>query len=152
MRVIVFLHVLTMFSAVAFGYGAMAWLWLSVRTRDLVAVRGLLSVTKHYDKIISLAFIVGIVLGVVAIFVEGFDPLAPWLVIAYVLVAGLILSANLVLSPWLTRVDAAVSGMSGERLEPMPTPFTDRRSIALLLVDVTMLVLVIFDMVVKPFS
>lgn len=152
MRFFVFLHVLTMFTGVALGYGAMAWLWLSARSRDLVAMRGMLSGVQRYEKLIPMTFTLGIALGAIAIFVHGYNPLAPWLVIAYLLAAGLILSGSLVLSPWLKRVGEAVAGMAGDRAEVLPAPFSDRRSVMLILLDLAFLIAIIADMVLKPFS
>ena len=152
MRFLVFLHVLTMFTGVALGYGAMAWLWLSARSRDLVAMRGMLSAFQKYEKLIPATFTLGIALGVLAIFVNGYDPLTPWLVIAYLLAAGLVLSGSLVLGPWLKRVGEAVAGMAGDRADVLPAPFSDRRSVTLLLLDLGMLIGIIADMVLKPFS
>ncbi len=152
MRYLVFLHVLTMFTAVALGYGAMAWLWLSARSRDLVAMRGMLSAFRRYERLIPITFTLGIGLGVAAIFVHRYDPLTPWLVIAYLLATGLVVSGSLIISPWLKRVGAAVDGMAGDHADVLPAPFSDRRSIALLALDVGMLIAIIADMVLKPFS
>lgn len=152
MRVFVFLHVFTMFSGVALGYGLMAWLWLSARSRDLVAIRGITSVVGRYPQIIGPIFTLGIVLGVIAIFVNGLNPLAPWLLIAYVLAAALTLSGALVIGPWVKRVGEAAAAMEGNTADPLPAPFTDGRSRMLLSLDLVMLVAIIFDMIVKPFS
>lgn len=152
MRFFVFLHVLTMFTGVALGYGALAWLWLSARSRDLVAMRGVLSGVQRYEKLIPMTFTLGIALGILAIFVHRFNPLAPWLVIAYVLAAGLVLSGSLILSPWIKRVGESVADMAGDRAEALPPPFSDRRSVSLLLLDLALLIAIIADMVLKPFS
>ena len=152
MRFFVFLHVLAMFTGVALGYGLMAWLWLSARSKDLRAIRGMLPVFKTYEKLIPITFTLGIALGVTAIFVHGYDPLAPWLVIAYLLAAGLILSGSLILNPWLKRVEEAVAGMPGDRADVLPAPFRDRRTVMLLLLDLALLIAIIADMILKPFS
>jgi len=152
MRTFVVLHVLTMFTGVALGYGLMAWLWLSARSRDLVAIRGVTSAVSHYPQIIGATFALGIVLGVVAIFTNGFDPLAPWLLIAYALALGLVLSGALVLGPWVKRVGEATAAMDGDSAATLPAPFSERRSRVLMSLDLLMLIAIIVDMVVKPFS
>ena len=152
MRLFILLHILTMFTAVALGYGATAWLWLSARSRDLVAIRGMMSAFNRYEKVIPATFTLGIALGLVAVFTNGFNPLEPWLVIAYLLAAGLVVTGSQVLNPWLHRVSDAVAGLHGDRLETLPAPFTDRRSVSLLVLDSAMLVAIIADMVLKPFS
>ena len=152
MRVFVLLHVLTMFTGVALGYGAMAWLWLGARSRDLVAMRGMLSGFQRYQKVVPITFTGGIVLGLLAVFLNGYDPLQPLLVIAYVLAGGLVLTGSLVLSPWVKRVTEAVSSMDGNVAATLPAPFTDRRSVGLLVLDLAMLIAIITDMVIKPFS
>lgn len=152
MRVFVFLHVFTMFAGVALGYGLMAWLWLAARSRDLVAIRGMTSVVGRYPQLIGGGFTLGVVLGGVAIFTNGFDPLAPWLVIAYVLAVGLVLSGSLMIGPWVKRLGEVVATTEGDTADPLPAPFTDGRSRVLLSLDLLMLVAIIFDMIVKPFS
>jgi Predicted integral membrane protein (DUF2269) len=152
MRIFILLHILTMFTGVALGYGAMAWLWLSARSRDLVAIRGVLSVTKRYEPVIPATFTVGILLGITAVFTNGFDPLRPWLVIAYVLAAGLTVSGSRVLGPWIKRVGEAAVSASGDVMDPPLAPFSDRTSVTLILLDLAMLVGIVTDMVIKPFS
>jgi Predicted integral membrane protein (DUF2269) len=152
MRVFIFLHILTMFTGVALGYGAMAWLWLSARSRDLVAMRGMLSGFQRYEKLIPITFTLGIILGLIAVFTNGYDPLRPWLIIAYVLAAGLVITGSRVITPWIKTVREAVEGTEGDRADGLPTPFRDQRSITLLSLDLGMLIAIIADMVLKPFS
>jgi len=152
MRIFVLLHVLTMFTGVALGYGAMAWLWLASRSGDLAAMRGVLSVFGRYERIVPATFSLGIVLGLVAVFTSGFDPLQPWLVIAYLLATGLVLSGSLSISPWVKRVAAVAATTPGEHLDAPLAPFRDRRSVSLLLLDLAMLLAIITDMIIKPFS
>ena len=91
MRTFVFLHVLTMFGAVALSGGIDVLLLRIARTRDVRAIRTAFGVHERFAPLIPAFFGVGLLFGLIAIFVEGFDPFQPWLLLAYPLfVAGVL--------------------------------------------------------------
>jgi hypothetical protein len=152
MPIFVFLHVLTMFVAVALAYGPTALMVVATRNRD---VRALRSITATYnrlgERVIGPTFGIGILFGFAAVFFHGFDPLQGWLVIAYVLVVLAIVVTFKFTSPWLGRVQAAAEAspddqMSMELSELVNSP----RNRILLAVDALIIVALIADMVLKP--
>lgn len=94
MRVFIFLHILTMFIAVALAYGCHLLTLVAVRSHDVSTVRAVTRTVGRVGQWIGPTFGIGVLLGIVAIFTNGFNPLAPWLIIAYVLTALAIVSAN----------------------------------------------------------
>lgn len=149
MRSIVFLHVLAMFVAVALSYGTIALLWVAARARDVDGLRGVSRTIGRLQAVVPIAYIAGIVLGLLAIFTAGFDPLQGWLVAAYILTAIAIVSANVVTSPWLSRVSSELAAMPATAA--VPPAFRDRRAVTLLVADALVIVAIIADMVLKPF-
>src|SRR5436190_16820021 len=87
MRIFVFLHVLSMFAAVAASYGTAFLTHRAAATRHVPTIRGVFSMAKVVGPFIPVFFLSGFAFAVVAIFTEGFDPFRPWLLIAYVLFA-----------------------------------------------------------------
>lgn len=151
MPIFVFLHVLTMFVAVAMAYGP-AMLMVSAGS-DVRTLRGVTTANDRLQRIVGPTFMLGIALGFVAIFVHRFNPLATWLLIAYGLIVAAIAITILFTNPWLKRVSAAAQASpddapSAELRELLGSP----RNRALLILDAGIIVLIIADMVLKPFS
>jgi hypothetical protein len=100
-----------------------------------------------------LAFVTGAVLGVVAIFVHGFDPLLGWLVIAYILFGLTAVIANVFTTPWMKRVLAAADSSGDESFSPDLAALVDSpRNRAILAIDALIIVALIADMVLKPLN
>ena len=107
MQVFIFLHILTVFVAFALGFGAVLLVRVAASMDDPRALPGTMLGAERLTRVTGPAWFLGIALGIVAMFTNGFDPLAPWLVIAYVLVIAAIISANVVLQPLFKRIDEA---------------------------------------------
>lgn len=147
--VFIFLHVLAMFIAIAVAYGP-AFLMVAAGN-NVVALRGIMAANEKLGPATSIAFGVGLVFGIIAIFTANFDPLQGWLVIAYVLFAASATMAVLVTTPWLKKVAAAAatspdSAPSPELKELLSGP----RYRTLLALDALIIVALIADMVFKP--
>src|SRR5215212_912409 len=95
MPIFIFLHVLTMFVAVAMAYGPAALMIAASRRGDVLALRGIAATTDRLSTLVGVVFGVGFVFGLIAVFVHDFDPFAGWLIIAYVLFGLVVLSASL---------------------------------------------------------
>jgi hypothetical protein len=147
-RSIVFLHVLAMFVAVALSYGSIILLWVAARARDVDGLRGVSRTIGRLQAVVPIAYVAGILLGVLAIFTAGFDPLQGWLVAAYILTAIAIVSANVVAGPWLARVSSELAALP--ETAAVPAAFRDKRAVTLLVADALVIVAIIADMVVKP--
>jgi hypothetical protein len=146
-----FLHVLTMFVAVAMAYGPAMLIVVASQRNDVVGLRGVMHTSDRLSRLVAPAFILGLVFGIVAIFVHQFDPLAGWLLIAYGLFAAMVLITAVFTSPWLKRVTAAADASpddapSAELLDLLNSP----RNRALLALDALIVVALIADMVLKP--
>jgi len=152
-RIFVFLHIATMFSAVAGTIGPTLLLRRIGKSGDVAAIRRSFAMAAPIIKAAPALYGLGAALGVVAIFANGFDPFQPFLLIAY----GLFVVATLVgirfNAPWFQRVaetsaespDAAPSPQLAAALESPVARFLDW-------FDPLIILLFIFDMVVKPFG
>lgn len=152
MPIFIFLHVLTMFVAVALAYGPAALMLAASARDDVLALRGVMRANVLVSRLVPVAFILGLAFGVIAIFVHRFDPLAGWLVIAYLLFGAAIVITSVFTGPWMERVAAAAeaspeSAFSDELRELISSP----RNRLLLVVDALIIVALIADMVLKPF-
>jgi uncharacterized membrane protein len=151
MPIFVFLHVLSMFTAVALAYGPAAMMVVASQRRDVRSLRAIVSTAERLGPAVGAAFAGGIVLGVISIFVHGFDPLQGWLVIAYVLVAMSIGMTVFFTNPWLRKVAAAAEASPDDQMSAELSTLVDSpRNRALLVFDALLIVLLIADMVLKP--
>lgn len=153
MRVFVFLHIATMFGAVAGTIGPTILLRRIGKSGDVPAIRRSFAMAAPIIKVAPALYGLGAALGVVAVFTNGFDPFQPFLLIAY----GLFVVATVVgirfNAPWFQRVvqssadspDAAPSPELAAALEAPVARFLDW-------FDPLIILLFIFDMVVKPFG
>jgi hypothetical protein len=152
-RVFVFLHIATMFTAVTLTIGPTVLLRRIGKSGDVSAIRRSFAMAAPIIKAAPALYGLGAALGIVAIFTNGFDPFQPFLLIAY----GLFVLATFVgirfNAPWFARVseaaanspDAAPSPELAAELESPISRFLDW-------FDPILILLFIFDMVVKPFG
>ena len=151
MPIFVFLHVLTMFTAVALAYGPAALIILASRRNDVPALRGIVTTYERLGPIVGATFALGIVLGFLAVFFHGFDPLQGWLVIAYILVIASLAMTFTFTNPWIRKVAAAAQASPNDSMSPeLAMLVTSPRNQALLTLDALLIVLLIADMVLKP--
>ena len=151
-RVFVFLHVLTMFFAIAISGGVELFLMRIARTRDAHTIRTVFELHQRLVRLIPIVFMLGLAFGVIAIFVNNFNPFAPWLLLAYPLFIGGILTGALGIGRWADGVVASAAakgdGASAE-LEDAVMSSRGRNSLILFWVITAAIV---FVMVMKPFS
>ena len=153
MRIFVFLHVVTMFAAVAISIGPTLVLRRIGKSGDVPAIRRAFALSAPIVQAIPAVFGVGALLGVVAIFVNGFDPFQPFLLIAYVLFIIATLVGAVITTPWFKRViqlaaespDAAPSPELSAALDDPRARFTDW-------FDPLVILAFLFDMIIKPFG
>lgn len=152
MRIFVFLHVLTMFSAVALSGGGEILLMQIARTRNPSAIRTAFEVHNRLVRFIPVVFLIGLAFGVIAIFVNGFNPFAPWLLFAYPLFVAGILTGAIGIGPWADGVRAAAASSGDTTSAEMEAAIANPRGryaqIAFWLVTAA----IVFVMVVKPLS
>ena len=151
MPIFIFLHVLAMFIAVALAYGPAALMVVASRRKDVVGLRGISGTSEKLGPVIGIMFALGIVLGIVSIFLYNFDPLQGWLVIAYVLVIVSLAMTFTFTNPWLAKVTAAAVASPDDHMSPeLDALVNSRRNQLLLAFDALLIVLLIADMVLKP--
>jgi hypothetical protein len=151
MQVFIFLHILTVFVAFALGFGGIVMVRVAARSDKPQALPGTMIVAERLSSVTGPAWILGILLGLVAMFTNGFNPFAPWLLIAYVLVLAAVVSANVVLQPLFKRIGEALNGPEGS-VDRARAIVNASRTQTLLTLDAVIIVAIIADMVLKPFS
>ena len=153
MRIFVFLHIATMFSAVAIAIGPWLLLRRVGRSGDVPAIRRAFAAAAPITRFVPVLYTLGAALGIVAIFTNGFNPFEPFLLIAYGLFILATVVGIVVTEPWLKRVtqaaadspDAAVSSELSAALEDPKVRVIDW-------FDPLIILAFVFDMVVKPFG
>jgi len=149
-----FLHIAVIFTAITVGYGVTLMLRIAYMSGQVGIMRGVGYAAGKVGPLIPILFIAGGLFGLLTALATGTDLLAPWLVIAYVLfvIAMLIgifenAATGRKLGPLLMAADVS---------QPLPAAvrelFDSPRARYLLVIDVLIPFLFVFDMVVKPFS
>ena len=148
------LHILSMFSAVTMEIAAEFLFVYTIARRD---VRGLATIHRILERIrlgnVSIAvFVSGIVFGLLTALTGGFDFLAGWLIAAYVLVAMIMVGASILWPRILLPIGVkAVEADEGKRpLEDVVRELAASRVVRFHIAMVTLFVLIILDMVLKP--
>jgi len=143
------LHILTMFVAVTLAAGTLLFVLVAARTGRTPAALEIAALPTQ--RFIPPAFILGGLFGLATGLAFGYNLLAPWLVIAYVLFVAATVWGIRVTSPAMRRL-AKVAGAEGEAADAGDV---ERMLGRRLTIDAgfTFLVigLIILDMVVKPF-
>ena len=153
MRLFVFLHVATMFTAVAVALGPGMLLERIGQSGDVPAIRRSFAMAAPLVKFIPPLYGLGAALGIVAIFTNGFNPFAPFLLIAYALFILATVVGITVNNPWFARVvklsaespdDAPAAELTAALHDPTIrwVNWFDR----------PIILVFIFDMIVKPFG
>jgi len=149
-----FLHIAVIFTAITVGYGVTLLLRVAYMSGQVGIMRGVGYAAGKVGPAVPVLFIVGGIFGLLTALSSGVDLLAPWLLIAYVLfvVAMLIglfenAATGRKLGPLLMAADVA---------QPIPPAvrelFDSPRARYLLYLDILIPFVIVFDMVVKPFS
>lgn len=152
-RIFIFLHIATVMTAVAFSIGPTFLLRRIADSGDVPAIRRSFALAAPLVRLIPALFGVGALLGIIAIFTNGFNPFEPWLLIAYVLfVLAAAVGARLT-TPWFKRMMTASAespdtGPSGE----LTAAVNDQAMALVEWFDVVVVLVFILDMVFKPFS
>jgi hypothetical protein len=103
-------------------------------------------------RLVPLLFFTGLALGIVAIFVEGFDPFQPWLLMAYVLFASGVLVGAMVNGGWVGRLGKAAASAESPDDAAYQAAVTDQRGRIGLFVFWVLIAAIVFVMIVKPLS
>jgi len=151
MQIWTFLHILTMFAAVTIVAGAELFLASAAYRRDPVALRAYFGIAKRVDLLGGIFLGLGIIFGIIAAIVIGWDLLSGWLLVAYVLVALTFIVDGVFAGPHRRKLEGVVTrsptdgSSSGilEGLDPRPLMWST-------FTVFTLIALIIADMVFKP--
>ena len=141
------LHVVSIFGVITLWVGAWVIWDLVARTGDRSALRRVDHVSQTTGQIGFALLIIGIVAGFVTAITGGFNLTAPWLLIAY----ALVLSDLLVLR-WATVHTTRVRAAQNDPTADLTGIARSARANLTLVVLVGFWLLIIADMIVKPFS
>lgn len=148
-----FLHVLTMFAAVAAATTPELLLHRIARSGDVEAIRTFSRLTQPLNKLIPVLFVVGLVFGLLAAWAGSIDFFRPWLLASYVVFVIAMAVGGAVSAPWAERVGTAALASGTDVLSAeLAAAIHDRRGVVSTVVLMTAIVVIVFLMVVKPGS
>jgi uncharacterized membrane protein len=142
-----FLHVVSMFAGVTLLIGGTVYFEALVRTRHAPTIARFGKSMKPYEVTGVTLVTLGVISGLIYGKVGGFGLGSPWLVFAYVMV-GLLFVLGPLEGAMIDRIFAAA--MAGDT-ERMNAGIDDRRRRVLTVTSMVIYVVVIYDMVKKPF-
>jgi len=142
-----FLHILTMFAIVATHSGPQLLALAAARTGQTSALGAIGSLYARTGRAVPPLGILGALLGLATAVTGEFDLLAPWLLIAYALFVLLIVFGGVVSYPYIMRASEAA-----RENRPNWEQLLGRRLTLIVTGDALILVLIIADMVLKPFA
>jgi hypothetical protein len=152
-RIFVFLHVATMFTAVAASIGPAYLLSRIAHTGDVPTIRRVFALAQPLGNAIGPLFGLGALLGIVSIFTNGLNPFLPFLLIAYVMFALVFITGIAINGPWQRRVTAlAAESPDSSPSAELTAALNDPRMKWIEWFDRLMIVAFVFDMIVKPFT
>ena len=147
-----FLHIATMFTAVAGTVFPEVILHLVANTREPRTIATVAHIAERFGKILPVFFIGGAVFGLLAAWTGELDFTAPWLLITYVLFVMAILTGIFFSDPWVARLRAAAVASGDAPTAELSAVIDEPRAkyaSAWLMLTV---VVIIFLMVFKPGS
>jgi uncharacterized membrane protein len=151
--ILAFLHITTMFLAIAMSLGSAILIRVAGRGGNARTIQGTAETAELVGKAIGPVFLLGGVFGLATAIVGGYNLTAPWLLIAYVaFVIGAAIGAL-----GEGRFTTDVARAAAANTEPTTGPalgalLVSTRASVVLWGFVAAVVVLIFDMVVKPFS
>ena len=146
-----YLHILTMFAAVAAAFVPEIWLHIMARRADVAGLRGYLPLTAQVGRLIPVLFVVGLVFGLLAAWAGELDFFQPWLIGAYVIFAIAMATGALVGGPWAGRMAAAASDSPTDAPSPaLKAAIHDQRGVISTTILMLSIIVIVYLMVAKP--
>lgn len=146
-----FLHVLTMFGAVAAALISEVVLHYVGRTADLPGIRSFLNVVQVVARFIPVLFVVGAIFGFITAITGGIDLTRPWLLASYVVFVVAMATGATVGARWARGIgDAAFAAQGTERTREVDAAVRDRAGTVSSAILLSSIVVIVFLMVVKP--
>lgn len=149
----IFLHIVFMFAGVAAADGAGFLVFRMAQSRDLAAIRAGYRLYEPIARISTILFLLGLAFGLISIFTVGFNPFEPWLIIAYVLFIIQVVLGVAVVDRWHARVtELAAAPDADPNYGELAATLNQGTARTVAILQSALVVVFIFDMVVKPFS
>ena len=146
-----FLHVLTMFLAVASAVIPEIVLHRIAARNNVPATRAIAEFAAGVAKLLPVFFVGGAIFGLLAAATGEIDFLAPWLIAAYIVFVIAMVTGATTTGPWAGKMAAAAASSPDDAPSAELAGLThDRRAIAGSVILMTSIVVIIFLMVVKP--
>lgn len=147
MYILLYLHILTMFTAVAMAAGSSILVLLAGQRGDRLLIASISGM--RLDRIIPPLYIAGGLFGILTGATFGYSLVAPWFLIAYSLFAALMLLGILYSGPLMGRIHAVASDQAADAQAFAEVMRRFRLDTAISLAGIA---LIVADMVFKPFS
>jgi hypothetical protein len=148
-----FLHIATMVTAVTLALGPAVIGDAMVAAGDVAGTRAFMGRMGFFERAIPALFVAGAVFGLLAAATIGFNLLAPWLVIAYALFASTMAIQMGIGARWRRRLGATLAAVGPVAVSAeLAEVGTEAAGRIAYWYTAAATVLIIFDMVAKPFS
>lgn len=148
-----YLHVVSMFFAVALAVSTELVVRRVATSHDVGAIRTVVSRAKPLANASTVLFMAGAAFGVVAALTGQINPFASWLLLAYAAFAAAVLTGVFVTDPWVGRLEKAaaespVEAASAGLRSVVDDPLARYGTWALM----ALVAILVFIMVVKPLA
>jgi hypothetical protein len=151
--ILLFFHISLMFGAITISFGPTLVMRIAERSGQMALVRGVALASKPIGVAIPVLFISGGIFGLLTAINVGYNLLAPWLIIAYVLfLIAMITGAGVARTFLIRLVPLVKDAPDGELTEPVKALFAEPRYRFVNVLDYIVVLGLILDMVAKPFS
>ena len=149
-----YLHILTMFTAVAAALGPHIIMRRVSQSGSVAAIKVSFGAAKSIGSKVPMLFGLGALLGIIAAALgQATSLLQPWLLIAYVIFIVLTVVGARIIEPWNKRVGKAAAMNEGDTPSAeLQAAIADTSIDTAFWVDVVGIVLILLDMVFKPFG
>jgi hypothetical protein len=146
-----FLHILTMFLAVASAAVPEVVLHRVARSNSVPAIRVVAGIATTLGKLLPLFFVGGAVFGLLAAATGELDFFAPWLIAAYIVFIIAMATGGALTGPWAGKMAAAAQASpDGAPSAELTALIHDRNALMGSVVLMSSIVIIIFLMVAKP--
>jgi hypothetical protein len=149
---LLFGHITVMISAIMVSFGPALMFQVAQNMGNVAMLRALATPT-WIGVSIPILYVVGGLLGLAAAINFGTNLLVPWLVIAYALWVFAMLTGVAVHRPYFIKANTVLQAAPDGRMSPeVVALLADPRERWASIADYAIIVAILFDMVVKPFS
>ena len=152
-NIFIFLHVFTMFVAVALSVGTALLLQRVAAAGNIAAIRTTFGTAAPLGRRTPMVFGVGMLFGFIAAIIAQFNLLAPWLIITYVLVIVSMYLSSGIYDRWAANVGRAAAANQGDTPSPeLQQLINDKRATQATYANIVIIALIVLVMVIRPFS